>query len=885
MKHLSQDLEVAIANSIEVLGFVVDIDKVNSEKLEALMKSKADSFLYTKQLILDWENSINAPNDTKLYKYIKDLVKAGESSILDLRQALRKKIDTDLVDVDKIGASIKAKQIIYRAITELDSGLIQLKMQLASNSIDLKQREFKVGYPERFANQEFFPKKDYYKEWYDEKTDSIILDPKGTIGEIIVLDNLRLALPEVPKDKSKILFSDLPKEEQYWRRIEPPKGLIPETEDAWAEYIIEEFRRRREGVFFMNNGKVEWLTGTHYMGLQWNTMLDSGSFKEFRLAQRDMYYFCLAVIIDPRCVGILFCKGRRTGFTEVIIDHFEDFSTSTKNALFGITSKTGSDASEAFLKYSYGVQNLPFFFIPVVKGKIDDRNKMEYGKVSDSSKVAKKKKDTSTDDYLNTKVDWMNTTTLSYDSKKLFMYLGDEAGKWERPNNYEDHWANIKPTLVTGGKVVGTAFIGSTVGAVDKGGKEFKNLYAGSNVLKRNDNGRTTTGLYSFFLPAHRNYEDYTDRYGVCHITVPQGEHFYNTQGIKMTIGSLQYLENEFRSAKQMGGKHHNNVRRLDPITIDDAFRDESKGSLFDLDKLNDQMSYNNRIEIGKTLARGNFQWKDGIRYGESIWCPSEKGRFLLAWIPEKDLQNRWIMKNNLFGGRSRAPLNDEIGCLGIDSYDISAVQDSTLIQTENGREYDLGSKGAISGVTGFQMGNIPSNFFFLEYIARPETAEIFFEDALLSAVFYGMPILAESNKARLLYHFMNSGYRNFSLTRFDKPSNRLSPTEKQIGGLPSNSADVLAMHYSAIEAYVEKHVGIYSKGDDLIAVREEGEIGSMPFNRHLADWAQFNILDRTKYDISIASGLALMGVQRKSYKMEMPQNKPLEFAVRTYGR
>ena len=210
MKNLSQDLEVAISNAIETLGFSVDIDKVNSEKLESLMKSKADSFLYTKELILSWENSLNAPSDKKLYKYIADLIKAGESSIIDLRLALRKKIDTDLVDVEKIGVSIKAKQIIYKAITELDSGLIQLKMQLQSNSIDLKQREFKIGYPERFANQEFYPKKDYYKEWYDEKNDCIILDPKGTVGEIIVLDNLRLALPVVPKNKKDILFSDLP---------------------------------------------------------------------------------------------------------------------------------------------------------------------------------------------------------------------------------------------------------------------------------------------------------------------------------------------------------------------------------------------------------------------------------------------------------------------------------------------------------------------------------------------------------------------------------------------------------------------------------------------------------------------------------------------------
>lgn len=883
MKNLSADLEVAISNAIEVLGFVVDIDKVNSEKLEALMKSKADAFIYTKGLILDWENSLNAPSDKKLYKYVEDLIKAGESSILDLRLALRKKIDTDAVDVEKIGASVKAKKIIYTAITELDSGLIQLKMQIASNNIDLKQREFKVGYPERFSNQEFYPIKDYYKEWYDEKEDAIVLDPKGTKGEIIILDNLKLILPAVPKSKKKILFSDLPIEEQYWRRIDPPKGLSPDTEDAYAEYILEEFRRRREGVWFMNKGKPEWLTPTHYCGLQWNKMIDSGSFKEFRLAQRNMYYFALACIIDPRAVGMLFVKGRRTGFTEVILDHFENFSTSTKNALFGITSKTGSDASEAFLKYSYGLQNQPFFFIPVVKGKIDDRNKMEFGKVSDSSKVAKKKKDTSTDDYLNTKVDWMNTTTLAYDSKRLFMYLGDEAGKWERPNNYEDHWANIKPTMVTGGKVVGTAFIGSTLNPRPKGGQEFINMYYGSNVTKRNDNGRTSTGLYSYFLPAHLNYEDYTDKYGVCHTTVPDGEFFYNAQGIKMKIGSLQYLENEFKSARSMGSKNLNNARRLDPITIEDAFRDESKGSLFNLEKINDQIAYNTNIEIENQLVRGNFQWEDGKKDTVVEWVPTPKGRFLISWLPEKEMQNRWEYKNNVFGGKSKSPLNSDLGCFGADTYDIDSTADSQLENTESGSEWSGGSKGAISGITAFTMKNVPSNFFFLQYNARPQTAEIFFEDALMCCIFYGMPILIESNKARMLYHFTNRGYRNFSLSRFDKPSNRLSPTEKLLGGVPSNSPDIIQMHWTAIEAYVEKYIGHYEQGDSTVAIREEGEIGSMPFNTTLRDWASFNVANRTKSDISIASGYALLGVNRHSYKVQNEVSNVINFKIRTY--
>jgi len=885
MKGLSNDYEIAIDDGLRGMELPINILDVDDDKLGTLMKSRLDSFSSTKELFKMWQDGQNAPSQEKLKAKAKKLINAGENSISVLRKALTKKTDYDDLDAERHGIVAKSKPIIAKAILEIDAGLISLRHQLDADIIDFKEREFKRGFPEKFANQEFYPEKDYYKDWHDEKNDVIKIDPKGTYGEVIVLDGLKIALPVPPKNKKDILFSNLPKEEQYWRRIEPPKGLIPENENMYYDFIMEEFRRRREGIWFMNNGNPIWLCPAHYIGLQHNKMLDSGGYKEFRWAQCLMYYFTLATIVDTRSVGELFVKGRRTGFTEEIIDYFVNDSTSMKNSLFGITSKVGDDASEAYLKYSYGIQNLPFYFQPVVKGKIDDLKKTEFGKVSDSSREAKKKKDTSTDDYLNTKVDWATSTTLAYDSKKLKRYLCDEAGKREKPQNIIDHWSNVKPTMVTGGKVVGKCFMGSTLNPRELGGKEFIDLYYGSDVTKRNANGRTTTGLYSFFLPAHKNMEDYTDIYGYCHETVAPGEHFYNAQGVKMTIGSLQYLENEFKSAKEMGSKVYNNARRLDPISLNDAFRDESKGSIFDLEKINSQITHNDNVEIKNTLVRGNFSWKEGQKDTEVIWTPNSQGRFLIAWLPPKELQNRWIEKNNVFGGRSKHPLNDDIGCFGADTYDIDATAGAKLENTENGSEYNLGSKGAISGVTSFQMRNIPSNFFFLEYIARPETAEIFFEDTLMACVFYGMPILIESNKSRLLYHFKNRGYRGFSLTRFDKETNRLSVTEKLLGGIPSNSPDVNQMHWTAIEAYVINYVGYYEKGDNLVAIREENEIGSMPFNRTLRDWANFKvgIGERTKYDISIASGYALVAVNRKSYKPQQSEKRTLDFKIRTY--
>lgn len=881
MKGLSEEIELAIQNALTGMILTVDLLKVDDDKLTNLVKSRTDSFSAIKELLVTWQNSPNSPSHEKLKNYIVQLVGAGEKSIEVLRKALKSEIDFEKLDAEKYGNAIRSKPIILKAITDINAGNIELNNQIEADKFDLQEREFKRGYPEKFANGEFLPFHKYHKEWYDSEKDAVIICPLGTKGEIITLDGLKIMLPKKPKRKD-ILFEKYAPEQQYWRRQEIPKGLNPDTEAAFTDYILSEFKRRREGVWFMNNGKAVYITPEHYMGLQWNQMADTGGYKEFRMAQANMYYFAKACLVDKRCLGMFFTKGRRTGFTEMALDHLVELSTTTKNQKIGITSKSDIDAMVAFQKYSYVIQNLPFFFQPVVKGKIDDVKKMVFGKPSDNSRAAKKTKDTSTSDYLNTTVDYRATAILSYDSVKLNMYLGDEASKWEYLS-YLAHWLNIKPTMRQGGRVVGKAFIGSTLNPMNKGGSDFKEMDKGSNVLKRNDNGSTTTGLYGYFLPAHENAEDYTDKYGTCHSVIEKGKSFINAQGELRLYGALQYLENEFKSARLLGEKNYWNARRLDPITKADAFRDESVSTIFDEQKINDQLDYNELYDVRKTLTRGNFSWENNIQDTRVIWTPTEKGRFLIGWIPPAEMQNKWIEKRNEFGLVCKHPLNDDLGAFGVDTYDIDSTQGSKLEDTENGSEHSGGSKGAMLGLTGTTMKNAPSNFFFLEYITRPQTAEIFFEDCLMACVFYGMPALIENNKARFLLHFRNRGYRGYSINRFDKAMSKLSQTERDLGGVPSSGADIITQHWTGIESYIDKYVGYYVQGQNIFAIREEGDMGSMPFDRTLKDWAKFDVAKRTNFDATIASGYAIMAVNRKPYLAPAGQRKPAVVEFKTY--
>jgi hypothetical protein len=140
---------------------------------------------------------------------------------------------------------------------------------------------------------------------------------------------------------------------------------------------------------------------------------------------------------------------------------------------------------------------------------------------------------------------------------------------------------------------------------------------------------------------------------------------------------------------------------------------------------------------------------------------------------------------------------------------------------------------------------------------------------------FYGMPILAENNKPRLLYYLRRRGYRGFSMNRPDKVWNNLSVAEKEIGGIPNSSEDIKQAHAAAVEMYIQDHVGIKS----------DGTMGSLYFNELLNDWTRFDINKRTKHDATISSGLAIMANNRHLYAPNAKISKqPLSIHISKYS-
>jgi len=447
---------------------------------------------------------------------------------------------------------------------------------------------------------------------------------------------------------------------------------------------------------------------------------------------------------------------------------------------------------------------------------------------------------------LDTTIDWKNTGDNSYDGEKLQLLVHDESGKWERPDNILNNWRVTKTCLRLGSRIIGKCMMGSTSNALDKGGENFKKLYNASDVTKRNRNGQTASGLYSLFIPMEWNYEGFIDEHGSPVFNTPDNE-VYDPHGELIDVGVIDNWQNEADGLK--GDQDAlNEFYRQFPRTTEHAFRDETKNSIFNLVKIYEQIDYNEEMFRTLGISTGNFQWVNGVKDSSVIFYPDPKGRFKISWVPPTNIQNKVIIKNGI-----KWPGNEHMGAFGCDSYDISGTVDGK------------GSKGALHGLTKFSMEDAPANQFFLEYLARPQTAEMFFEDVLMALVFYGMPILAENNKPRLLYYLRRRGYRGFSMNRPDKIWNKLSTAEKEIGGIPNSSEDIKQAHAAAIEMYIQGHVGMNA----------EGQFGSCYFNDLLNDWAKFDINKRTKHDASISSGLAIMACNRHLYKPNATIEKP----------
>lgn len=696
----------------------------------------------------------------------------------------------------------------------------------------------------------------YGKGGYDPITDVVWLDLSDR-GEVIEIENLKIGLPRVPKDKKKILFSNIRKKsDQYWRRTPVPEELDEiDTFEQWNDmsddfkkkhlpYIEEEFRRRENGVWFMNNGVPTYLTGSHYMFIQHS--VPEGIIPNYREPNRKFFTFWEACKVDERCFGICYLKNRRSGFSVMSASISVNEGTSVESKKLGTLSKTNEDAQDLFVdKIGTILNNYPFFFMPNRQGKDDAKKRFEFKSTfhrgNKNTKYIPKKHS------LNTIIDYRATGSNSYDGNPLYLLIQDEAGKWQKPNSIRENWRVTKTCLTKGALITGKCLMGSTANAGDKGGDEFEKIYYDSKLGledSRDGNGRTKSGLYSMFIGCLENSETFFNKYGECVQETPE-EPYINEYGDLQAIGTRQHYQNERDALRKDPADYYEQLRQF-PMEDKEAFLRPALGAIFPEHRLVDQLDHIKNLKATKKFdlkyKRGNFVYDEDFNSTELKvkFIPDDKGKFLISWFPAEEDRNRSVYKRD----GNYYPLNNNVGVFGCDPVDQGKASSKKV------------SNAACYGFLKIDPFNINfSNKFVVEYVARPDNPNVFFDDMLKVCIYYGWEILVEKNKYGLINYFCDRGYAGYLMKRPKETFNEHYKKNKgDEYGIAMSSQDVKSRVVENLVIYSAEHIGY---NDNTGAISENN------FEKLLESMRRFDGTNWRESDEMIAGALAVTGISK----------------------
>jgi len=549
--------------------------------------------------------------------------------------------------------------------------------------------------------------------------------------------------------------------EQYWRRLPLPSffDLVEYNKDGdvlltkqQEEYAREEVRRCKEGFFFMSNGKIIHLTGKYYFYLKfWK--LEDDIYPDYRDLDRRYFEYLNYWENIPWCLGIIIGKKRRQGATSMATSNIVYECIFFKNSFCGLTSKTQVDAKAAFTNMiAFGYRQLPVFLKPKQLNNKDSVSELVFAHKTVEVKSGKGSV-IDTDSGHRSKVDYRAPSLNSYDSGRLSRGLFDEGGKWAKEVPFSTFLTIVSKTLVKGAKRVGFIECPSTSNSMTNGGSEFKLVWDNSDHTKYE---KTPNRLVKYFTPAYDGYLGFIDKYGMSVIDEPNEEQYKwlvdNFVGVgdlteeDIRLGAKQYLLNK---RKQLDGSALEEEIRMNPFDEREMFMLRNNNCHFDAVLLNDLYDLA-KVNESSVIEYGNYVWKDGIEFTESIWEPCSKEHA------------RWHRPRKF-----KVPEGEtyyKIGSLFYPNNSIQFISGGDPFQnsiTESG-EGSKASSGVLNRYDPESPDQVYNRMFVSKYHARPKMVELYHMDMALQCFHFGCQILFEAK--------MDGGIRDFFIDNYLEP-------------------------------------------------------------------------------------------------------------------
>ncbi len=668
-------------------------------------------------------------------------------------------------------------------------------------------------------------------------------------GSIVKIQGLNCSIPPLGKvwnivtkqleDREIYQRSEII-EEQYWERI-PIPIWYKDTIKRWEAYDrkkkdddiefydeqleafkAQEWDRRLNGFWFMNKGVATYITGMHYLFMQW-WVIDIG-YPKFRIIDLEYFYFLQYVIEDQNCYGMLEICKRRNGKTYRAGVFVYEYVTRTKRTQAGIQSKTGPDAKKVFGKSIVGpFKKLPKFFRPEYDMSLGITPKTEI-RFQQTNVRGKKAEDYLEKDELESLIDFQSADVLAYDGQKVHRKFDDEFCKTVECNIYERHEVTRYCLVDDEGNIIGKVLYSSTVEKLktDREGVQegAKLLWDESNQLEIQENGQTKSGCYRFFIGAQRSRN--IDVYGY-----PDEE-----KSLKQILANRQAVINNPQALSAR--------KRKEPLTIGDAFGIDADTCAFNADNIenrSDELLQNpvhkRRIIFERQLDQ-SVKWRD--------WKAKSDPDFYWSITPEFELdvkEKKFIIEDKL-----RKPTRISYGAISIDSYSNS----------QGGRKY--GSKA--SAFIGYRHLLKPVAHLY----GRPKEKDELHNQILLAAEFCGFKAFYEHTADDYYGYFKDRGRVGY------------------LGKYPLGLIDPVAIK-KAGENGPERYYGTPITPFSLTRQLDNG-IAYFEHHCHLIDfeeileWApKFDPYNRTECDI-IVSLLILISVLLEPITTPPPRKTPL---------
>lgn len=649
-------------------------------------------------------------------------------------------------------------------------------------------------------------------------------------SQIIPIGEHYFTLPPTPRLKDSVLFVREPQVDQFWRRqndfpqvfydycdltiINAPStkydltdGYLSHLSREDTKLVFElqtrELDRRVNGVWFMNNGELTYLTGGQYFQLQWGAMpdysnpYDGSNYGEYRQFQRDVHYMLQLAKLDIQCGGAFFGKPKKTGITQLMALDYLNESTMVPEKRFGMMSKSEKDCvGTNFMYFKYGLQLLPQIMKPTIANITDTKIIFDNPKVKPTGTKGSKLRTINAGSGFNSEVFVRGTVKNAFDGPKMYRGWLDEFPKYEDPYP-KDVFDGNSESVKLGSKIIGKLWLTSYVPEND--GKNFleaREIWNNSKERTRSEEtGRTLSEIYTYFISALDSGEEQFDRYGRS-----------DRDKVKKYIMAA-------REQRKSDNRKLQAYTRQYPITEEEMWAVGGGGdSIFNNVVLGKQFSQIKKgLDSGDLpFIEGKFEWMGGRLKSEVIFLPTTDEEIMANIRGRFHMYGLQYLDNMSFNVPFIKQLRTEDGLIRPNPFTpyVGAVDPTDYLRK---KDAGVGSQNA-GYVLNFsdialntQADAEVSNKIVCKYHYRHDNPDDTYEDIVKMVWFFGMYVLIEANKPWVIKKFVDDGLENFLLVR--DANNIIKPYQKWVHSkLPHTTAEVIQDIIRAIQKYIVSH-------------------------------------------------------------------------------